>query len=308
MSATVSAARVTIKAQPGDWQVHEQGGMAFTGAGEHAYFYVEKTTLNSMDVARLLGDAYGCETSAVGLAGLKDKHAITRQWFSVPTPDNCWRLEHPQVRCLESARHLKKLRRGELVANRFVITLRDVVQLPSEDITALNTLGFANFFGPQRVSADNVAQATQWLLNRRRRKVSATRRGWYLSVMRSHLFNTVLQHRLDRNIAAHMQIAGDALLDARPAGPLWGRGRSVASEDAQALETTALEPHAQVCEALEYAGVSQGLRAYHVIPENLAVTPLAGGCMQFSFSLPPGAYATVMLASLAEVVDASAPR
>ena len=88
MSAGVSVAAhptAVIKARPEHFRVTEDLGLALDGQGEHAYFFVRKRGLNTLDVARALAEACGVRVSDVGFAGRKDKHAVTEQWFSVPS-------------------------------------------------------------------------------------------------------------------------------------------------------------------------------------------------------------------------------
>jgi tRNA pseudouridine13 synthase len=295
-----------IKREPGDWRVSEQLDIDFSGEGEHAYFFVEKENLNTADVAAALARAVRVEPFQVGFAGLKDKHAVTRQWFSVPCLDERWPLDSAAAgdmgaRCLAVQRHHKKLRRGQHTLNHFEIRLRDVV-LP--DAVSLTHLGghFANFFGPQRTSVSNVSQALAWLANRRKRK--DRRRGWHLSVLRSMLFNEVLKQRVALGNFAD-QVEGDVNQEGVATGPLWGRGRSPVTGEAAVIEQTALRVHKDTCEALEFAGVDQARRKLVETPQAFVQQRLGGNDLMLSFALPPGAYATALLAATFDIVDDS---
>jgi len=307
--------KASIKSSLADWRVEEQLVMEFAGSGEHACFFVEKRGLNTADVARGLAQAHGVDLVQIGYCGLKDKHGITRQWFSVPTPDGQWRLAMPDVHCLQTARHSHKLRRGQHAANRFDIRLCDVEEGAAPAIDAL-VGAYPNYFGPQRVSSGNVQQALAWLgsgkwgsacapRRRRQRKLSSNnaRKGWHISVLRSMLFNEVLKLRVGQHNYVH-GIAGDVMDAGVPTGPLWGRGRSAASGAAAALERAALAAHAETCDALEYAGVNQGRRQLAVTPQQFAVERGTGWC-ELSFLLPTGAYATSMLGHRLELADKS---
>ncbi len=269
--------------------------LEFSGSGEHAYFLVEKTGWNTADVAREVASAYNVAPVAVGFAGRKDKRAVTRQWFSVVTDEDRWLPQLPGVRCLRQARHQRKLRLGQHSANRFELVLREARNCSAELLQSLQQ-GFANAFGPQRLSAQNVEQAQTWILQRRRRRISRQRSGWHLSVLRAELFNRVLQARCAAGSAATL-IEGDVAEDGLPTGPLWGRGRSAASGEALAVEQAALASAARLCEALEFSGVSQARRKLFELPRGLRVQSLGVDCFELQFTLPPGAYATSMLAS-----------
>jgi tRNA pseudouridine13 synthase len=295
---------------------------------------VEKRNLNSMDVARELAARCSVPLQQVGYAGLKDKYAVTRQWFSVPYSGDEWPAgsadeqdagaDSPRLRCLRVERHTRKLRRGQHDANHFVLTLRLAHASDADRVQALDDW-FPNYFGPQRVSPTNVAAAREWLAaaprKPRGRKQGRSggaggKRGWHLSVLRSELFNAVLDLRVEQG-NYHTPIDGDVLLEGIPTGPLWGRGRSAAAAQAEAIEQEALQPHREVCDALEFTGLQQARRPLAQRPTEFQCRPIAASSgtevetsteietstqvetstvVEVSFMLPPGAYATALLA------------
>lgn len=295
-----------IKQHYEDWRVCEIAAEPLTGDGEHAYFFVEKEGLNTEDVVRSLCDELNVSRVDVGYAGRKDRHGVTRQWFSVKLPHNHW----PEIKgatCLKTDRHIRKLRIGNLVGNHFDILLRDA-ELPVEQFDHL-TAGFPNLFGSQRVSASNIEQAERWLQSRPRRidrKARAKRtknnvpnrsfEGWHMSVLRSHLFNEVVKLRLSSDSVLRVR-SGDVLDAGYPSAPLWGRGRSRTKAEALSIEEQALEPFQAVREGLEFAGVKQARRAMWAKPSNWQVEALANKQIRFSFTLPAGVYATSLLAA-----------
>jgi tRNA pseudouridine13 synthase len=299
-----------IKAVPEDFHVIELTGVAPEGAGEHLYLRLEKISLATRDVARWLADAYGVPEAAVGYAGMKDKHAVTEQWFSVHTPSGAEMLPaRAGVRVCAAVRHRRKLRRGELAGNRFHLRLREVAgdDWPQR-LAAIRDGGVPNYFGPQRFGGDNLAQARAWLGQRRRQRLGAFRTGLHLSVLRSFLFNEVLAERV-RNHTWNRLVPGDVAVPLAsssemecpaPTGPLWGRGRSPASVDALAMEQAALAPHRELCDGLEHAGLSQQRRSLVLKAADLSWQVL--GCdLQLCFTLPPGGYATTLLGEVFEL-------
>lgn len=300
-----------IKTQPEDWRVHEHLGWPFAGYGEHLYLYIEKRNLNTAAVAGELIKRYGVRPQDIGFAGLKDKHGITRQWFSITTPSDsidevlrstACRVSDEYIVCLQAARHTHKLRRGSHVRNDFVITLRGDSPRLLQTVDQL-VEPFANYFGPQRFGGNNLAAARRWLVERKPRRVNSTRRGLYLSVARSHLFNLILAER-ERQGLWQCCMPGDALDE--PAGSLWGRGRSPFSDRALAIENAAVADEQALCHGLEMAGVSRGLRPLGVTPSNFSFAqPQGEAILEISFGLPPGAYATVMLQRNFELKDQS---
>lgn len=301
--------KLYYKRHADDWVVEECGSQVLSEEGEHAWFWVEKRLQNSEDVARALAQHFGVARKDVGYAGRKDKHGITRQWFSVATPRTDWpALEG--VRCISVHRHRRKLRTGQLVSNWFDLVLHSDSALSDDHMHSLRQLnvGFANYFGPQRLSGENFEQAVTWLTQRRQRRISQNKRAWHLSVLRSKLFNAVLDQRMTE-VGLPGLIEGDVLVHGFPSAPLWGRGRSPAKAAALDLERAALAPFAEICEALEYAGVTQGRRAAYVRPQEFSVMQLDNQSARLRFRLPAGAYATSLLASLPyELIDASQPQ
>ncbi|MEC7957232.1 MAG: tRNA pseudouridine(13) synthase TruD [Pseudomonadota bacterium] len=310
-AAADSRPLAAIKSQPEDWRVHEHLGRPLAGHGEHRYLYLEKRNLNTMAVAAELIKRYGVRPQDIGFAGLKDKHGITRQWFSITTPNDSIDedLRSPvlgasgeYITCLHATRHTHKLRRGSHVRNDFVINLRGDIPRLVETVGQLAE-PFANYFGPQRFGGNNLAAARRWLMERKPRRVTGSRRSLYLSVARSHLFNLILAER-ERQGLWQCCMPGDALDE--PAGSLWGRGRSPFSDRALAIENAAVADEQALCHGLEMAGVSRGLRLLGVTPSNFSFAqPQGEAILEISFGLPPGAYATVMLQRNFELKDQS---
>lgn len=302
----VAAGQARIKSCAEDFRVTEIPRQPPQGSGEHLYLRVEKSGAATPAVAAMLARAFAVPGTAVGYAGMKDKRAVTQQWFSVHTAaDRDVTLDDANVRVLEATRHARKLRRGDLAGNRFRVHLRGVAGAGwAERLNALAEQGAPNYFGPQRFGDDNLARARSWLLERRRRRSSAFRAGLYLSVVRAFLFNEVLAARV-RDGTWNRLLPGDvSAADAhRPTGPLWGRGRSGTAAAALGIEQAALAPHEALCHALEHAGPVQARRSLVLVPSDLRWRA-DGDTVVVEFELPAGGYATALLA---EVFDLTVP-
>ena len=298
-----SGASATLKLLNADFIVTELPLQPPCGEGEHIWLDVEKNGANTAFVAQQLADAAGVPERDVGYAGLKDRHAITRQWFSIhlpkgDTPD-LTRLQHPEFKVLGQSRHLKKLRAGDLQGNRFRIVLRDVTgdrDAIERNLQAVASHGVPNYFGAQRFGHDggNVEQGRA-MLAREVRVRNPKKKGIYLSAVRSFVFNEVLALRIRQGLWGQT-LPGDVPDEAgRPTGPLWGRGRVSSSDQAQALENGVAERHATLCDGMEHAGLDQARRALVVCPADMAWDwPLADQLV-LTFALPAGAYATSVL-------------
>jgi tRNA pseudouridine13 synthase len=332
-----AALSATIRMAPEDFVVEELDGFAATGSGEHLLLTIEKRGINTAFAARQIAAWAGIAEMGVGYAGLKDRHAVTRQRFSVHLPrrvaPDVGALEQDGLHVLASEWHARKLPRGALAGNRFELTLRDV-QGDRADIHARLQLvaarGVPNYFGDQRFGrdGDNLGNALAMF---RGRRVGREQRGYLLSAARSALFNRVLARRaadgtweqgldgevwmLDGNRSVFGpeqwsdQLAGRlAAFDIHPTAPLWGRGELRTTGDARRLEESALDDDESQAlrSGLEAAGLAQERRATRLRPVDMAWEWQAdASVLVLRFVLPPGAYATTVLAETGRIVDGS---
>lgn len=297
-----------------DFIVTEGLGWEPEGHGEHVYIELTKNGDNTAWVAKHLAQHAGVKDSDVGYCGLKDRRAITRQWFSVYLPKG----ESPDWKALEASTELnitihnlsrgtKKLRRGQHEYNEFVITLRDLQLAEGADLNALmeriQQVGVPNYFGEQRfgINGNNLALVEAWL-DRGEPVVKRHNKHLLISSARSYLFNRVLSLRVKNN-NWFTPIDGDVCPDGVVTGPLWGRGRSATQVDAAELEARALSDLARWCNGLEHVGLQQERRHLALIPLNLQWQRLDDRLL-LTFRLPPGQYATSVLREIAELKTA----
>jgi tRNA pseudouridine13 synthase len=302
----VSGASATLKLLNEDFLVTELPLQLPSGEGEHIWLDIEKNGANTAFVAQQLAEAAGVQERDVGYAGLKDRYAITRQWFSIylpsgkmgETPD-LTQLQHPEFKVLSQSRHVKKLRPGDLQGNRFRIVLRDVTgdrDAIEDNLKAVASHGVPNYFGAQRFGHDggNVEQGRA-MLAREIRVRNPKKKGIYLSAVRSFVFNEVLALRIQQGLWGKT-LPGDVMDEAgRPTGPLWGRGRVITTEQAQALENGVAERHATLCDGMEHAGLDQERRALVASPVDMSWEWPQADQLVLTFSLSAGTYATSVL-------------
>jgi tRNA pseudouridine13 synthase len=310
-----SGASATLKHLNEDFIVTELPLQLPSGEGEHIWLDVEKNGANTAYVAQQLALAAGVAERDVGYAGLKDRYAITRQWFSIympsgksgETPD-LTPLQHPEFKVLSQSRHVKKLRPGDLQGNRFRIVLRDVAgsrDAIEANLAAIAAQGVPNYFGAQRFGFDggNVEQGRA-MLAREIRVRNPKKKGIYLSAVRSFVFNEVLALRIQQGLWGQA-LPGDVMDEAgRPTGPLWGRGRVSSTDAAQALENGVAERHATLCDGMEHAGLDQDRRALVASPADLSWAWPQADQLVLTFALPAGQYATSVLE---EILQTSEP-
>lgn len=148
----------TIKNRPEDFLVDEIPAYTPCGEGEHLYLTIQKRNLSTMDLLRIVASHFRVGRGAVGYAGLKDKHAITRQMVSVHVPGrgvaDFPQLDHPDVAVLGAAMHTNKLRPGHLRGNRFSIRIRGCApthaRIAHLALERLARIGVPNRVGEQR--------------------------------------------------------------------------------------------------------------------------------------------------------------
>ena len=325
----VLAARIRVT--PEDFRVVELDAFESSGSGEHLLLTVEKRGMNTAFAAKLLAQWAGIDEAGIGYAGLKDRHAVTAQRFSVHLPKkvapDIAALESDELRVLAHAWHAKKLPRGALAGNRFVLTLRELQgnrDAIESRLQAISARGVPNYFGEQRFGrgGDNIGNALAMFGGRR---VAREQRGHLLSAARSQLFNRVLGARvlagnwdavldgevwmLDGSRSVFGPEPFDDILGARlaafdihPTAPLWGSGELRSTGGAAALETAALADAESLAlrAGLEAAGLRQERRATRLRPQSLEWEWewREKEALELRFALPPGAYATTVLAEL----------
>jgi len=289
------AGEALLRAVSADFQVDEDLGFAPEGAGEHLYLRVRKTDQNTRWVAGLLADAFGVDLATVGYGGLKDRRAVTTQWFSVALPGGTGVPSLPALNgceIIEAGRHPRKLRPGNHRANRFLIRLRqfegDGAALAAR-LDEVGRVGVPNYFGEQRFGIDggNLVEVER-ILAMRSPRFKGRRGGLYLSAARSWVFNQVLAAR----------VLDGSWLEAGADGPLWGRGRTLAAADMAEREAVVLAPWRAWCDALEHSGLRQERRPLRLLPGDYRWV-LEEGDPVLCFTLPPGCYATALLRELA---------
>jgi len=175
-----------------------------SGQGEHTYLWIEKTDLTTFEAVRRIARACDVDARDVGYAGMKDRHATTRQWLSIPRldPERALALAVDGVRVLDARRHGNKLRTGHLHGNRFEVVLTGAAdgdeRVLGERLQTLARDGLANRYGDQRFGAtgENAAQGLA-ILRGERRERDQRRRRLLLSAAQSAVFNRYLELRGD---------------------------------------------------------------------------------------------------------------
>lgn len=148
-----------IKTRPEDFFVEEIPLYEPSGSGTHVHAQIEKRGLGTREALDRIARALGILRRDIGSAGLKDAHAVARQWISIEhiPPERLEQLALAEVRVLQTTRHTNKLKPGHLRGNRFVVRLRQLALAPEEAVGAAEKVlsilprrGVPNYYGPQR--------------------------------------------------------------------------------------------------------------------------------------------------------------
>ncbi|MEX1033449.1 MAG: tRNA pseudouridine(13) synthase TruD [Cellvibrionaceae bacterium] len=263
--------RAVLRSTPEDFCVEEVLDFVPCGEGEHLYLHIRKCNQNTLWVARQLARFCGVKDMDVGYCGLKDRRAVTSQWFSVYRPKGP-PLDWPGfvadgVELLSATRHTHKLKPGLHQANLFTIRLRECAG-ELGDMQAIGR-GVPNYFGEQRFGI----------------------------AARAYLFNQVLSARVARG-NWQTRLSGD--MGEFPTGPLWGRGRSPVGGATSELEQAVLAPWSHWCKGLEHVGLQQERRILVCRPHDFAVA-WQDSDLRLTFGLGPGQYATTVLREVAQL-------
>ncbi len=313
-----------LRTEPEDFRVEEVPLYLPSGDGQHLYLHVEKRGRNTEDVVRWLRRLGFAE---IGVAGRKDRQAVTTQWISVERRrwEPAMAASAPEgMRVLEAVPHGNKLKTGHLRGNRFRIRLRGATAEP-ELLAAwtarLQERGVPNYFGGQRFGreGDNAVEGLRVL--RGERRLPRREAQFLLSALQSELFNRVAAERMARDLLFRV-LAGDILkkresgglfectdaaadqerYDRReviPTGPLFGPEMKRPSGEPAALEAEVLAASgiAEADWARSRTATTGSRRALLLLPEDLTLAADADGVVA-SFFLPKGSFATVVLGEL----------
>jgi tRNA pseudouridine13 synthase len=316
-----------VRARDEDFEVEEVPSYEPCGSGDHLFLWIEKRGVAPEFFARTIAQKLNTHPGNVGTAGLKDRHAVTRQWVSVPKEcePNVPKLDGDGIRVLRTGRHTNKLKPGHLRGNRFRILIRDADR--TADVNAildrLRSQGMPNFYGPQRFGRDGgtVDLGLQCLAGKAPRRVRPFLFRFALSAVQSLLFNDYLARRM-RDGLFRTVLPGDVMakwplgalfvakdapaeqarFDAREtvtAGPMFGKKTYPAEGVAAEREAAVLADHK--LSPASFAGfgkLAMGTRRHNLVYLDDLTSEWEADGLRLSFTLPAGSYATVLLAEV----------
>ena len=304
-----------LRSSKADFKVFELLPFTASGEGEHLLIKIRKSGLNTVDVARQLASYFKVKENLVSYAGLKDRFAITEQWFGVHLPGkqsytlNDFTYDGVEVLAVE--RHHKKLRIGALLGNRFEICLRNIsdVNELKRRWHAICQFGVPNYFGEQRfgINGANVDRAKEMFAGKKCK--NRNKRSIYLSAARSYLFNQMIDRRLKNGTFETIDI-GDVLMlagtqsvfvvddidqqlqsrlqeqDLDITAPLWGSGALMSKGEALIQELALKDDFPELCSGLVKFGLKQERRKIRLCISEPKLTLNDDSCVTVSFNLP----------------------
>jgi tRNA pseudouridine13 synthase len=327
-------AQAKFKVQSSDFIVREVISFEPEGEGTHAYLYIEKINTNTEWLARQLARFAGIEARDIGYAGLKDRNAVTSQWFSI----NLEGIAEPEwddfkldgVTIVQKTLHRKKLKRGVIKCNQFAIILKDIdpdsIPEIQQRVSQIKASGVPNYFAQQRFGYDynNLTRAADWFSGRRKIKKRLDK-SMAISASRSMVFNQMLSQRLFQ-FGWSQLLEGELMMldgthsifspeklddeiqqrfiqgDIHPTTALWGRGSLNSGQQLLTLEQEVAKTLSAWCDGLEKQGLKQERRAARLFPADIIMSVNETGTpfltIELSFSLPSGSYATSVLREL----------
>lgn len=320
-----------LRSEMSDFKVFENLPFEPCGEGEHLFIHVRKTGENTAFVAKQLAQYFGVKENLVSYAGLKDRFAVTEQWFGIHVPGkkeyDLSDLAIAGIEVLSSARHNKKLRIGALSGNRFELTLKKVTEV--EELMrrwhAVVAHGVPNYFGEQRfgIEGGNIEKALSLFSGTKVK--DKKKRGMYLSAARSLIFNHVINDRIKNN-TFDQAANGDVLMlsgtqsvfiadeidesiktrlnekDVDITAPMWGAGELMTTQNVMSFEQSVGSQYQEFCDGLAKFGLKQERRRIRLCIENANIN-IENDTVELTFTLPPGSYATTVIRELLDYTD-----
>jgi tRNA pseudouridine13 synthase len=316
-----------IRVRDDDFEVEEVPSYEPCGSGDHLFLWIEKRGVAPEYFARTVAQKLGTHPGNVGTAGLKDRHAVTRQWVSVPKEcePNVAKLDGDGIRVLKTGRHTNKLKPGHLRGNRFRILIRDASRGANVEaiLDRVRGSGLPNFYGPQRFGRDGgtVDLGLQCLSGKAPKRIRPFLFRFALSAVQSLLFNDYLSRRM-RDGLFRTVLAGDVMakwplggmfvakdaaaeqarFDAKEivtAGPMFGKKTYPAEDVAAEREAVVLRDNGLSIGSFGGFGkLVMGTRRQNLVYLDDLASAWEPDGLRLSFTLPAGSYATVLLAEV----------
>ena len=217
-----------FKQKSHDFFVSENLPYKLTGKGDAFYVYVEKRNMTTYDVLDHLRSKLWLSRMSLGIAGLKDKKAVAKQWISIY--DRALKQAGGElvfidalsevVKVLDTGRHPFPMNMSTSITNSFQIKLRSTKKLGQDEkaqaleiVKGLLKNGYTNLFGEQRfgINGRNATQGREIMTGNTKEKFEKGEAIFKLQAYASKLFNEYASKRaknkkvLDGDIVARRE-------------------------------------------------------------------------------------------------------
>ncbi|MEN8717634.1 MAG: tRNA pseudouridine(13) synthase TruD [Sulfurovum sp.] len=306
-----------------DFIVDEQP-IRFKNQGNFLVLKVVKKNQNTWDLIEKIANFLKCYPNEIGYAGLKDKHATTTQYISIPKKyaKDIKKYNHKKIQIVDTCLHNEKISIGDLRGNRFTINLHEVtfekLNILEKRLKLISKNGMPNYFGYQRFGNDkeeNLEKAKKIIngeLIVKERKIQKM----IISAYQSDFFNRWLAGRLKTSKDSNFKlIDGDVFLDHKSQKYFTPNNinKKIQDEfDRKNISVTGLLCGRKVFRAIgkarkieeKYDDMFMQEKGYRreaiVYPKNISTRyKKEDEKLTISFELPKGSYATVLLENLA---------
>ena len=318
-----------IKINPKDFIVDEIPAYHPSGSGEHLFIHLTKTGITTKQVQKVIANIFNTKVKDVEFAGIKDKHAVTSQYYSVwlldkQDPELVHKLEEELPVKINSYNfHQRKIKKGHLSGNQFNIKIRDIdmdiedaLKKTKQITEIIHQKGLPNLYGNQRfgIEGDNAQQGLE-ILKSERKVPNKWLRQFLLSSFQSHLFNYYIVKRIEAglldkfmqgDIAKKHDTGGMFVVEDKETeqerfknkeicftGPMFGKKMTPAKEEALEFENSVMEENGVTAEEFKQLKVNGTRRTGIILPEIETYKEIDG--IRVKFNLPKGAFATIVL-------------
>ncbi len=303
-----------------------------SGNGEHLFINITKKNLTSKQIQKILSEKFNLQLRDIGLAGLKDKHSISSQVFSLNLKGK--KIDEKEVKEKTEEKNIKfnwmkyhnnKLKPGHLLGNNFEVIISDL-KLDENNknnfkkvISEIKEKGIPNYYGKQRfgINQDNWKKGKQIIKDNFNIREKWLRK-FLISSYQSYLFNNYLSERINKRLFGKI-LVGDIVKKHDTGGvfiveeknyeqekkrfdnkeisftcPIYGKKMKKAERLAEKLEQEILEKEKLTEKDLQKLGRGSR-RIGRIFPGKLKFKLLGKGKIKLSFFLQKGSFATVLL-------------
>lgn len=321
------------KLRPEDFIVTEILDKEPSGEGDYHYILIEKKWLTTFLLIDLMIKDLWFNRNMIGIAGLKDKNAITRQWISISKRDVAkyvgwvndllsWMRQKWKIIKATYAETMLKL--GNNAGNHFDLTLVGTAILAPEKKKEIETFldsiekkWIPNFFGDQRFGYWGTNwkiwhELLAWTLRNIKWDVNTlAEKRFKVQAFASYVFNQYVLER-DKKWLLYKKMAGDVIWKDKVSvtWPVPGDDLELAKSDAGKLEKEVFEKTGltkELFDRFKVFGLFWIRRSLLVFPKKIKYT-WRWKILFLAFDLPSGAYATVLIDEIEKILRWGLPK